>query len=59
MTVKATRLGDGPIITAATHPSIGTNIQGPSLIETPEWLPNRMGQPRESAAKSVLISAAG
>lgn len=38
------RLLDRPIITPGSHPSIGVNIQGPSLIRTPEWLPGRLGQ---------------
>ncbi|MEM7101232.1 MAG: hypothetical protein AAF541_23420 [Pseudomonadota bacterium] len=42
--VQATRLGDGPIIHADLDPSIGENIQGPSLIRTPHWLADRLGQ---------------
>ena len=42
-TVTLTRLLDKPIITPELHPSLGVNIQGPSLIKTPEWLPNRLG----------------
>ena len=41
MTVK--RLGHGPIIHPELDGSIGTNINGPSLIRTPDWLPNRLG----------------
>lgn len=37
-------MGDGPIIEAATHPSIGTNIQGPSLIRVPDWVPEPLGR---------------
>jgi hypothetical protein len=43
-TPRAVRLGDGPIITPASHPSIGANIQGPSLIRAPDWLPGRLGR---------------
>ena len=32
------RLECNPIITPETHPSIGTNINGPSLIQAPDWL---------------------
>ena len=42
--VSVTRLLDAPIIGPELHPSIGVNIQGPSLIRTPEWLPNRLGE---------------
>jgi hypothetical protein len=38
------RLLDGPIITEATHPSIGANIQGPSLIRAPDWVEGRLGR---------------
>jgi hypothetical protein len=39
-----TRLLDRPIIDPSTHPSIGHNIQGPSLIRVPDWLPNPLGR---------------
>lgn len=42
--VSVTRLLDEPIIGPELHPSLGVNIQGPSLIRTPEWLPNRLGK---------------
>ena len=42
--VRAERLLDGPIITEATHPSIGANIQGPSLIRVPDWVEDRLGR---------------
>ncbi|MEM7091601.1 MAG: hypothetical protein AAF567_01260 [Actinomycetota bacterium] len=41
--MRITRLVDQPIIDSATCDSIGTNIQGPSLIRAPEWLPNPLG----------------
>ena len=34
----------GPIITPDTDPSIGRNIQGPSLVRVPDWVPNRLGR---------------
>ncbi|MEZ8007210.1 MAG: hypothetical protein QMC60_06770 [Amylibacter sp.] len=40
----ATRLLDHPIITPKTHPSIGLNIQGPSLIRVPDWVVNPLGR---------------
>lgn len=42
--VRVERLLDAPIITPDTHPSIGTNIQGPSLIRVPDWVENRLGK---------------
>lgn len=42
--LTVTRLLDGPIISAGTDPSIGPNIQGPSLIRMPDWVPGRLGR---------------
>jgi len=39
-----TRIGNGPIISPGTDASIGHNIQGPSLIRVPDWVPNRLGR---------------
>jgi hypothetical protein len=41
---RVERLLDAPIITPATHPSIGTNIQGPSLIRVPDWVTASLGR---------------
>ena len=38
------RLAENPIIHAGLDPSIGTNINGPSLIRTPDWLPKPFGR---------------
>jgi hypothetical protein len=35
---------DAPIISPALHPSIGHNIQGPSLIRAPNWLDSPLGR---------------
>jgi hypothetical protein len=43
MTISVTRLAGGPIIRPDLHPSIGTNIQGPSLIRVPDWVEGRLG----------------
>ena len=37
------RLVDRPIISPDLHPSIGRNIQGPSLIRVPDWIEDRRG----------------
>jgi hypothetical protein len=34
----------GPIITPDTHPSVGTNINGPSLIAVPSWVDQPLGR---------------
>ncbi len=44
MKVAVDRLGDGPIIYPELHPSIGVNIQGPSLIEVPGWVSEPLGR---------------
>ena len=41
--MRTTRLLDDPIITPDLHPSIGKNIQGPSLIRMPDWVESRLG----------------
>jgi hypothetical protein len=41
---SAKRLLDHPIITPKMHPSIGRNIQGPSLIQVPNWVVNPLGR---------------
>jgi len=41
--LRVVRLVDGPIISPETHPSIGVNIQGPSLIRVPDWVEGRLG----------------
>jgi hypothetical protein len=43
-TVRVERLLNAPIITPETHPSIGANIQGPSLIRVPDWVENPLGR---------------
>ena len=41
--VRVERLLDAPIVDASTHPSIGANIQGPSLIRVPDWVEDALG----------------
>jgi hypothetical protein len=43
MKIRVERLAGKPIINAASHPSIGENIQGPSLIRVPPWVGDRLG----------------
>jgi hypothetical protein len=42
--VKVVRIGNGPIISPSSHPSIGENIQGPSLIKVPKWIEASLGK---------------
>lgn len=42
--IEVTRCGDGPLVDPSSHGSIGSNIQGPSLIAVPDWLPNPLGR---------------
>ena len=42
--MRIDRLLDHPIIDASSCDSIGVNIQGPSLIEAPSWLPEPLGR---------------
>jgi len=42
--MKVTRLPNNPIIRPEMDERIGTNINGPSLIRVPEWLPEPLGK---------------
>ncbi len=42
--LRVERLLERPIITPRLHPSIGTNIQGPSLIRVPDWVKAPLGR---------------
>jgi hypothetical protein len=44
MRFVARRLLDRPIVGPDLHPSIGVNIQGPSLIRVPDWVESRLGR---------------
>lgn len=44
MIPKLVRSENNPIIHAGLCSSIGTNINGPSLIKVPDWLPNPLGR---------------
>ncbi|WP_411288579.1 hypothetical protein [Phenylobacterium sp.] len=41
---RVRRLVDRPIVAPGMDARMGTNIEGPSLIRTPGWLPNRLGR---------------
>ena len=42
--MRARRVGDGPIIRPNMDSRMGVNINGPSLIRTPEWLTDAPGR---------------
>jgi len=42
--ITVRRLAANPIITPQSDPSIGTNINGPSLIRVPDWIRNPLGR---------------
>jgi hypothetical protein len=44
MHLRIRRFATNPIITPELDDRIGNNINGPSLIRTPGWLPNRLGR---------------
>ena len=41
--MQVERILDAPLIYPEMDQTIGNNINGPSLIRVPEWLPNRLG----------------
>jgi hypothetical protein len=43
-TVQAVRLKENPIIRPELSPTIGTDINGPSLIRVPEWVEKPLGR---------------
>jgi hypothetical protein len=44
LNVRIHRLLDQPIISPKLHPSIGVNIQGPSMIRVPDWIDRPLGR---------------
>lgn len=42
--MNVNRFAANPIITPEMDDRIGSNINGPSLIRTPDWLPNQLGR---------------
>jgi len=38
------RIGAGPIIDPSSHPPVGQNIQGPSMIRVPDWVREPLGR---------------
>jgi hypothetical protein len=42
--MRVTRFPTNPLITPATCATLGDNINGPSVIRVPDWLPNPFGR---------------
>src|SRR5712664_903616 len=42
--VRAVRLTQNPIVTPASSPTLGENINGPSLIVVPSWVERPLGR---------------
>jgi hypothetical protein len=42
--ITAQRLSGNPIVTPASSPTLGENINGPSLIRVPDWVRNPLGR---------------
>jgi hypothetical protein len=42
--VTAIRLKQNPLITVDTSPSLGDNVNGPSIIRVPPWVPHPLGR---------------
>ncbi|MSP67523.1 MAG: hypothetical protein EXQ96_05415 [Alphaproteobacteria bacterium] len=42
--MRVRRLANNPIVHLGLHPSLGNNVNGPSLIQAPDWLPDRLGR---------------
>lgn len=42
--VRTTRLGQNPLVTVDTSPSLGGNVNGPTVIRVPEWVDRPLGR---------------
>lgn len=42
--LTARRFPENPILHPGLHPSLGNNLNGPSLLRVPDWLPNPLGR---------------
>ena len=43
LSIRVERLLGEPIIAPGIHPSIGENIQGPTVIRVPDWIEDSLG----------------
>src|SRR5512143_3717469 len=42
--VAATRFAENPLITVRSDPSVGDNVNGPSVIKVPDWVKRPLGR---------------
>jgi hypothetical protein len=42
--IKVARLKENPLITTRTSKSLGTNVNGPTVIRVPDWVKNPLGR---------------
>jgi hypothetical protein len=42
--VRATRLEQNPLVTVETSPSLGGNVNGPTVIRVPDWVDRPLGR---------------
>ena len=42
--VSAVRFPENPLLTLKSSPTVGDNINGPSVIKVPDWIPNKLGR---------------
>ncbi len=42
--VTARRFATNPLVTAGSSPGVGDNVNGPSVIRVPSWMPNARGR---------------
>src|SRR6185436_7686933 len=42
--IKVSRFKQNPLITTRTSRSLGTNVNGPTVIRVPDWVPRPLGR---------------
>ncbi|HEU4619801.1 MAG TPA: hypothetical protein VFV10_17315, partial [Gammaproteobacteria bacterium] len=42
--VTATRFAENPLVSVRSDPSLGDNVNGPSIIKVPDWVENPLGK---------------
>lgn len=42
--IEVRRLAQNPLVTVTSSPTLGGNVNGPTVIRVPEWVPGRLGK---------------
>lgn len=42
--ISAVRFSENPLITVSSSPSVGDNVNGPSIIRIPPWIKKPLGR---------------